>query len=69
MDYSREFLFFDINDLFDYSNFTYFILFKNKKVKGPFYFKTNLLSNKDIRIMAYGDQDLAGGLVTIESLE
>ena len=70
LDYSRNFFFIELKNLINKSKFSYTFLENGEKIKGPFYFSTNILNDKkSVNIKTFGDHDLKKGKEIIKRLE
>ncbi len=69
-DYSRTFSFFELIDLYDNSEFTYWLKNENVIAKGPFKFKSNVFNNTGgFNIKTFGDHDNVVGFPVTNFLE
>ena len=70
VDIERTFVFIDLKQLTDKSEFSYSLYYNDALVKGPFEFKTNINKNlSKSRIVSFGDHDIIKGMPTIRALE
>ena len=69
LEYERIFAFIDIIEPEEPNGFTYEILYKGERHKGPFEFKSNILKDdQPMKVITFGDHDLAKGIPTIEAV-
>jgi hypothetical protein len=57
VDYERLFCFFEVTDLADFGTFSYSLKVAEMIVKGPFIFKSKIMSNPSPVIVTFGDHD------------
>lgn len=71
INYQRKFFFIDLKNLINPLKFTYYLTSDRKKVKGPFFFKSNIFKKekKGLKINSFGDHDLKRGREIINKLK
>lgn len=69
-DIDRTFGFFELKEIINLNEFVYHFEIDNKSVRGPFNFKTRILSHpQSARMVSFGDHQLPQGNLTIDILK